>query len=101
MHPHCNFASLCPGSSSCSTKGGATTTHQGIPTLPSAPMAATVAAASVRPLESRLHFGAHVVKGFQRGSRELGWPTANLQNTAAVQRTLATAECGVYCGWVT
>ena len=44
------------------------------------PMAATVAtaatSATVRRLDTPLQFAATVVTGFQRGSKELGWPTS-------------------------
>ena len=39
-----------------------------------------------------------VVQGFKRGSRELGWPTANL-DPAAFESTLDESEEGVYVGW--
>eukprot|EP00941_MAST-03F_sp_MAST-3F-sp1_P002923 g2923.t1 len=48
-----------------------------------------------------VRFCAMVVKGFNRGSKELGWPTANLENTAAVAKTLQTMDTGIYCGWCT
>ena len=54
---------------------------------------------AVRKLDAPLRFAAPVVTGFQRGSKQLGWPTANLQNTPAVQAALEQAIPGVYCGW--
>ena len=39
-----------------------------------------------------------VVAGFQRGSKQLGWPTANLDPRAFEQRLDAATE-GVYVGW--
>ena len=39
-----------------------------------------------------------VVKGFGRGSKELGIPTANLDSTS-LQSALAEAVTGIYCGW--
>jgi len=39
-----------------------------------------------------------VVQGFQRGSKELGWPTANL-DPAAFEAQLDQSEEGVYAGW--
>ena len=39
-----------------------------------------------------------VVAGFQRGSKQLGWPTANLDPRAFEQRFDAATE-GVYVGW--
>ena len=62
---------------------------------------AATTAATVRRLESPLQFASTVVTGFQRGSKELGWPTANLENTDVVQATIEVATLGVYCGWAT
>lgn len=39
-----------------------------------------------------------VVEGFKRGSRDLGWPTANL-NPAAFESKLDKEQEGVYLGW--
>ena len=39
-----------------------------------------------------------VVEGFKRGSKELGWPTANLDPRAFETRLDAATE-GVYVGW--
>jgi len=39
-----------------------------------------------------------VVKGFQRGSKLLGWPTANLE-PVAFKSVLVDLPRGVYCGW--
>lgn len=39
-----------------------------------------------------------MVKGFGRGSKELGIPTANL-DSASLQSALAEAVTGIYCGW--
>jgi len=60
-----------------------------------------MAATGVRRLEQPLLFAANVVTGFQRGSKELGWPTANLDNTPSVQAAIEAATLGVYCGWAT
>ena len=57
--------------------------------------------AAATRLETPLRFAAQVVKGFQRGSKELGWPTANLEDSAAIRQVLDTCELGVYCGWAT
>ena len=38
-----------------------------------------------------------VVKGFGRGSKELGVPTANFPDV--VRDIPASLKCGVYCGW--
>ena len=43
-------------------------------------------------------FAGKVVQGFQRGSKQLGWPTANL-NPKAFESTLDAATEGVYVGW--
>ena len=56
-------------------------------------------ASAVRTLSPPLYFTSRVVMGFQRGSKELGWPTANLENTPQVRAALDAAETGVYCGW--
>lgn len=66
-----------------------------------AAVAAVANSAPVRRLDTPLQFAATVVTGFQRGSKELGWPTANLENTDAVQSTIEKATLGVYCGWAT
>ena len=42
--------------------------------------------------------GGKVVEGFKRGSKELGWPTANLDPRAFETRLDAATE-GVYVGW--
>ena len=39
-----------------------------------------------------------VVQGFQRGSKQLGWPTANLDSVAFEDKLDASQE-GVYIGW--
>jgi len=41
-----------------------------------------------------------VVQGFQRGSKQLGWPTANL-DPSAFEHSLDDNEEGVYVGWAT
>ena len=41
-----------------------------------------------------------VVEGFKRGSKELGWPTANL-DPAAFEEKLDKEQEGVYLGWAT
>jgi len=43
-------------------------------------------------------FAGRVVQGFQRGSKQLGWPTANL-DPAAFESKLDAATEGVYVGW--
>mmetsp|Transcript_4751 Transcript_4751/g.12657 ORF Transcript_4751/g.12657 Transcript_4751/m.12657 type:complete len:167 (-) Transcript_4751:285-785(-) len=43
-------------------------------------------------------FAGRVVQGFQRGSKQLGWPTANLDPTA-FESILDAATEGVYIGW--
>lgn len=44
------------------------------------------------------YVGGPVIKGFGRGSRVLGIPTANLP-TAAFSNVLADHVCGIYLGW--
>ena len=60
-----------------------------------------MAAATATKLDKPLYFAAKVVKGFQRGSKQLGWPTANLEDSAVIRQTLDSCELGVYCGWCT
>ena len=43
-------------------------------------------------------FVGRVVQGFQRGSKDLGWPTANL-DPAAFESSLDDSTEGVYVGW--
>ena len=43
-------------------------------------------------------FVGSVVAGFKRGSKQLGWPTANL-DPAAFEQQLDSATEGVYVGW--
>eukprot|EP00892_Ulva_mutabilis_P003187 jgi/Ulvmu1/1286/UM011_0010.1 len=45
-----------------------------------------------------LHLQAKVVEGFQRGSKQMGVPTANMLPTD-VEETLASHPKGVYFGW--
>ena len=40
-----------------------------------------------------------VIKGFQRGSRELGIPTANLSREDVGTELFDSLECGIYMGW--
>ena len=40
-----------------------------------------------------------VVEGFKRGSKELGWPTANLDPAAFEEKLDDSASEGVYIGW--
>ena len=61
------------------------------------PCAETKVKRAVETLGPHRLFGP-VVRGFQRGSKELGWPTANLENTPAVQAAIDTAELGVAKG---
>ena len=61
----------------------------------------TMSAASVTRVVEAI--GPHrlvgaVVTGFQRGSKQLGWPTANLDPRAFEQKLDAATE-GVYVGW--
>jgi riboflavin kinase / FMN hydrolase len=50
------------------------------------------------PLDPPLRIRGRVVRGFGRGSRELGIPTANVDPDALVT-SLAEAVTGVYVGW--
>eukprot|EP00892_Ulva_mutabilis_P000274 jgi/Ulvmu1/10247/UM060_0048.1 len=50
------------------------------------------------PLDVVWRLKGPVVKGFGRGSRELGIPTANLSEEC-VEQTLSTAVTGIYYGW--
>lgn len=52
----------------------------------------------VVPLEPIWKLKGKVVKGFGRGSKELGIPTANL-DAASLQGALAEAVTGIYLGW--
>ena len=62
---------------------------------------AAVAASTIERVVERI--GPHrlrgaVVMGFQRGSKQLGWPTANL-DPKAFEHTLDAETEGVYVGW--
>jgi FAD synthase len=50
------------------------------------------------PIEDPPRVVGKVVKGFGRGSKDLGWPTANLES-ADVDAEIAGLDRGVYCGW--
>ncbi|GLI60027.1 hypothetical protein VaNZ11_002092 [Volvox africanus] len=52
----------------------------------------------VIPMDRVLRIRGKVVKGFGRGSKELGIPTANV-DPAAVAGSLAEAVTGIYAGW--
>jgi len=52
----------------------------------------------LRALEEPLCLKGPVVKGFGRGSKELGIPTANL-DAELLGDGLADVAPGVYCGW--
>ncbi|BDA50444.1 Pseudouridine-5'-phosphatase at N-terminal half [Coccomyxa sp. Obi] len=52
----------------------------------------------VVPIQPPWRIKGTVVKGFGRGSRELGIPTANL-DSESLQSALAETVSGVYCGW--
>ncbi|KAK9866907.1 hypothetical protein WJX84_006651 [Apatococcus fuscideae] len=52
----------------------------------------------VTPMHPPWRLVGTVVKGFGRGSKELGIPTANLDNSA-LQAVLAETVTGIYCGW--
>ena len=70
-------------------------------TLTTIVMSASVVAASVTRVIEKVgphRFRGAVVEGFQRGSKQLGWPTANL-DPKAFESTLDKATEGVYVGW--
>lgn len=50
------------------------------------------------PLDTVLKISGEVVRGFGRGSKELGIPTANV-DAAALRDTLAEAVTGIFAGW--
>lgn len=50
------------------------------------------------PLDSVIYLKGVVVKGFGRGSKELGIPTANIDSDS-LRHTLAEAVTGIYAGW--
>eukprot|EP00878_Enallax_costatus_P022110 GHUV01023446.1.p1 GENE.GHUV01023446.1~~GHUV01023446.1.p1 ORF type:complete len:346 (+),score=74.28 GHUV01023446.1:1008-2045(+) len=52
----------------------------------------------VIPMEPALKLKGTVVKGFGRGSKELGIPTANV-DADSLRHTIAEAVTGIYCGW--
>ena len=53
---------------------------------------------AAKPLLPPHRLVGKVVEGFKRGSKELGWPTANLDPRAFETRLDAATE-GVYVGW--
>jgi riboflavin kinase len=55
-------------------------------------------AGGVVPLDAPFRIKGRVVRGFGRGSRELGIPTANVE-PGAVAEALAEAVTGIYAGW--
>ena len=63
--------------------------------------ASSVAASGVTRVVDKVgpyRFRGPVVEGFQRGSKQLGWPTANL-DPKAFEASLDAATEGVYVGW--
>ncbi|KAL6760948.1 Flavokinase-domain-containing protein [Haematococcus lacustris] len=54
--------------------------------------------AGVTPLEQPICIQGKVIKGFGRGSKELGIPTANVDPSALLD-VLSGAVTGIYCGW--
>jgi riboflavin kinase len=50
------------------------------------------------PLHPPLRIAGTVVKGFGRGSKELGIPTANV-DAGDLRTTLAEAVTGIFAGW--
>lgn len=53
---------------------------------------------SAQPLDCVYRLKGKVVGGFKRGSKQLGFPTANL-DPAAFRSTLVNVPRGVYIGW--
>jgi len=53
---------------------------------------------SARILENPLACRSIVVKGFGRGGKELGCPTANL-DTDKLDTSVLSLEAGIYYGW--
>ncbi|GAX76805.1 hypothetical protein CEUSTIGMA_g4251.t1 [Chlamydomonas eustigma] len=53
----------------------------------------------VTPMDVPLRIKGKVVKGFGRGSKELGIPTANVDSDS-LHTSLSEAVTGVYAGWV-
>lgn len=58
-----------------------------------------MSAAKQMLLKTPVRFTSTVVKGFGRGDRLLGFPTANLAETEELLSTLRKMDAGVYCGW--
>ncbi|WIA22630.1 hypothetical protein OEZ86_009609 [Tetradesmus obliquus] len=52
----------------------------------------------VIPLDPVFTISGTVVKGFGRGSKELGIPTANV-DADSLRHSIAEAVTGIYCGW--
>ena len=52
----------------------------------------------MKPLSSPLRLEGEVVKGYGRGSKLLGIPTANLP-VEALGKALDDVDAGVYFGW--
>lgn len=50
------------------------------------------------PLDSIIRIRGPVVRGFGRGSKQLGIPTANV-DTTALASALSQAVTGIYAGW--
>jgi riboflavin kinase len=53
---------------------------------------------SVLPLRPAVRLGGPVVRGFGRGSKTLGIPTANL-DVAPIKKESDALAPGIYCGW--
>jgi len=67
--------------------------------MPAAHSAAVAAGyTELRALPARVALAGEVVKGFGRGSKELGIPTANL-DADALGDALAALPTGIYLGW--
>jgi FAD synthase len=53
---------------------------------------------ALRALEPVIHLRARVVHGYKRGSKELGFPTANLC-MSTIEHTVERMETGIYYGF--
>ena len=71
-----------------------------MPMLPSEPVPAPPSSSlpSLSVLPTPLLLSGPVIRGFGRGSKTLGIPTANL-DADALETALAGTPPGVYCGW--
>lgn len=52
-----------------------------------------------RPLRDVVRFRAPVARGYGRGGKKLGFPTANLESSPVIRAALEEVPTGVYFGW--